>query len=307
MQGDGVGDKDQVKDQVKGQVQGHQAEGDNDRWRARHRRGSSSSGLKAEGQEGGGGQGHRDPDAMDHDRIGDGQGAGAGRGEPGGTASANGGSPHHHHPRQDGTWGRRSSRDGSSSRDAAGLPAAKHEPPGDSGGGGGAPPWSRLPAPAPLDPDPSSEAGVVRSLLLRAFCLFPRVLLAACLQPFRLAPRQRVEADCRARLGLMGLLLRPGTAAAGTAGATGAGAVTVQAGELQPSSPNGLKQPGSVHVGSAPPAPSCLAQRVLSHLPDTQAWLRQVAAAVLAGGPGSWPQQCIEMLWGAELAKQCVF
>lgn len=288
MQGDGVG----YKSQVKGQGQGHQAEGDKDGCRGRHRRGSST-GLKGEGQEGGGGgqvgQGHRAPDAMDHDRMKHGQGPGDGAGQPGGTASANGGSQHHHRhqPRQEGDGGRRSSRDGSSSRDAAGPSAAKHEPPGDG----------CLPAPAPVDPDPSCEAGVVRGLLLRAFCLFPRVLLAACLQPFRLAPRQRVEADCRARLGLMALLLRPGTgtAGAGAAGAAqaGAGALAVKAGKLQPSSPHALRQPEGGPVCSppsaapAPPAPGCLAQRVLSHLPDTQAWLRQVAAAVLAGGLGT--------------------
>lgn len=61
--------------------------------------------------------------------------------------------------------------------------------------------------------DSDSEAGVIRSLLARAFCLFPRVVLAACFQPFRLPLMQRGLEDCQACEMMLELLVRPSPAA----------------------------------------------------------------------------------------------
>jgi hypothetical protein len=58
--------------------------------------------------------------------------------------------------------------------------------------------------------DPESDAGIMLSLLLRAFCLFPRVVIAACLQPWRQPAPRLMPSECRAALMLLELLLSEG-------------------------------------------------------------------------------------------------
>ncbi|EFJ46262.1 hypothetical protein VOLCADRAFT_121079 [Volvox carteri f. nagariensis] len=163
-------------------------------------------------------------------------------------------------------------------------------------------------------PEPDSDAGVIRSLLFNAFCLFPRVVLAACFQPFRLPPKQRGPDDCQAcELMLKLLLLRTGTtvlsaveppvmvpptaarnvlADSGGMDGNGGGGVGLASrggrdGNVDGSSvgdgSGGGSGPEPGAVGGQADDGGCLAAQVLAHVPETQAWLRLLAAAMAQG------------------------
>ncbi|GFR45310.1 hypothetical protein Agub_g6670 [Astrephomene gubernaculifera] len=185
--------------------------------------------------------------------------------------------------------------------------------------------------------DSDSDVGIMRSLLFRAFCLFPRIVLAACLQPFRqqaaAAPasntssssQQRVkppqqQRDCQAAELLLALLLLKravplGPPSHGWVGAVGTAAeVAVKDAEsgkgriggpdsppLPPPRKCGLDAAaaammtaagdtaggGSAGAGGSAAQGCCLAEQVLSQVPDTQSWLRQLMNAMNKGKSAS--------------------
>ncbi|KAG2482783.1 hypothetical protein HYH03_018321 [Edaphochlamys debaryana] len=288
-------------------------------------------------------------------------------GNPKGGAEANGGGGG-----GDGDGGGGSSHPADKGADGAAGPSGRGTSPPPDGGGGGrggtngpggagdtaaaGPDADYDPDPGPdpdPDPDPESDAGLMRALLIRAFCLFPRVVLSACLQPFRPAPKQRRHAECRAGQRVLAVLLRPSAAARTAAAADGSASARrggggsgrcgtqVAAAAASPAGPhaNGPPAPSTAAAAAAadggdgmqidppataasagggggggagdeapgqalppppsgppePPGPSgaaaaaggggggCLAEQVLHHLPDTQAWVRQLVYGMTKG------------------------
>ncbi|GLI70445.1 hypothetical protein VaNZ11_015358 [Volvox africanus] len=184
--------------------------------------------------------------------------------------------------------------------------------------GPGAGKGNSAPAGVPIDlaatQDPDSDVAVIRSLLCRTFAMFPRVVLTASLQPFRLPTKQRGHEDCEVCGQLLELLLQPAPAseftksvAATVVGLTtelteavneGGGGGSSGMGNYRGCNIDGEGAAGSnaaagdaaaLGPGRGPSSAdgtacsSCLAARVLAQLPETQTWFRQLATAIMQG------------------------